>query len=370
MPTPQKKKIIHLIQSLDIGGCEKVLLRILPLLKNFDHTIITIGGEGALDDKFKEAGINVVNIGQKNLFGILSYFKLIKIIKKLDPGTIMTYLFHADFIGRIILKPFTNKKIISYLVTTYNFTRYWPARLFERLTQNISDGYVAISESVKNFYVEKLKVKSEKIFVIPSGLNLDEFQIKNPADIRSGLGISSDDIVIACVANLHINKGHRFLIEAFEMLFEEDKKVHLLIAGDGDEKENLIKQSSQLMSRDSIHFLGTRNDVPLILKNSDIFALPSFFEGMSTAIMEAMASGLAVAASNIPENKDMLEDMANGILFVPGNSNDIYKKLQTLTREHQLRLNLGEAARSFVSRKYNIQIIATRWEEFFSNLMR
>ena len=107
-----KKTIIHLIQSLDSGGCENMLLRTLPLINKFEHVVITLRKKGELSNKFEENGIKVISINQNSLLDINSYFRLIKIIKSIKPGLIITYLFHADFIGRIILQPVIKTKII------------------------------------------------------------------------------------------------------------------------------------------------------------------------------------------------------------------------------------------------------------------
>jgi len=364
-----KKKIIHLIQALDNGGCENMLLRTLPLLNDFEHKIITLHHKGELAEQFEQKNISVVNINQKNLLDIFAYLRLLSLIKKEKPNLIFTYLFHADFIGRLFLQIFTSIKIIPSLRTTYNHRKYWPARLFEKLTKYFVKNYLANSESVKNFYVEKIGVKKEKIAVIHNGIDTDFYDtVKRNENLRENFGIKKEDIAIICVANLHINKGHRYLLEAFEEVYKENKKIKILLAGDGNEKENLLRQMENYQSKNNILFLGKRDDVPQLLKISDIFVLPTLFEGMSNAIMEAMTCSLPIITTDIPENRELIENDEAGILIPTKNSADIQKNLSFLLQDETWRKNLGKNARRKIIEKFEIKKISEKISNFYKIL--
>lgn len=371
------KKIIHLIQSLDSGGCENMLLRTLPLLTDFEHKIITLKHPGELAEKINEKNITVINIGRKGFFDIFSYIRLLKTIKKIKPDLIFTYLFHADAIGRIFLQIFTETKIIPFLRTTYNYKKYWLARLFEKLTKFFVKNYLANSESVKNFYVEKIGVKKEKITVIPNGIDVDFYdKIERNENLRESFGLKKEDLAIICVANLHINKGHKYLLEAFEKLHssppfqggELKRGLKLLIIGDGKEKRSLLNQIKNYQSKNNVLFLGKRNDVPQLLKISDIFVLPTLFEGMSNAIMEAMACRLAIITTDIPENRELIENEKNGILVPIKNTIELKKQLFSILRDRELSKIIKENAKAKILQQFNIEKIAKSISSFIISL--
>ncbi|MBA4317325.1 MAG: hypothetical protein C0412_02890 [Flavobacterium sp.] len=361
-----KKVIVHLIQSLDNGGCENMLLRTLPLVNKFDHIIITLRNGGELAKLFQEKGITVISINQNNLVDINSYRRLLNTIKSLNPNLIITYLFHADLVGRIVLQSVQKIKVIPFLRTTYNHKKYWQARLFEKISKGWVTQYLANSESVRDYYVKQIGVEKNKVTVIPNGIDTDYYN-KIPKDqtLRKELGFHNNDIVLICVANLHVNKGHKLLLKAFEDLYKTHRNIKLLLIGDGAEKENLQKQIKNYNSKNCVFFLGKRNDVPKLLKISDIFVLPTLFEGMSNAIMEAMASGVPVAVSDIKENKELLGE-TGGYYFQTNNSVAISRAIETILisseEAHKIALN----GKEIISKKYDQYLVANKLSKIIS----
>jgi L-malate glycosyltransferase len=304
-----KVKVIHIIQSLESGGCENFLLRLLPNIDNFDNVVLTVKNRGVLANKFEDRGIKVDCL-HNNWFGIFNY------LNKHKPDKIITYLFHGDILGRFFIRLFTKYHPIPFLRTTYNYPKYWIARVFEKYSSFLVDKYLANSESVKNFYVNNLGVDRKKITVIPNGIDLNTFEsAKRYRNIfRKQMKVLSDEKVIVCVANLHKNKGHIYLLKAFEKIYKKNKNIWLWLVGDGKERNYIEKEMNKYKFNNKIVLFGKRDDVPIILSASDIFVLPTLFEGMSNAIMEAMASGLPIVTTDIKENGELLKEYKNKIL--------------------------------------------------------
>jgi len=379
---PQKKKIIHIIQSLENGGCENMLLRTLPLLQDFEHKIITLKTFGELTPKFVSAGIAVETIHCRGFFDISGIRRLQKTVKEENPDIIITYLFHADMLGRLALCNISQTPIIPFLRTTYNHPKYLVARILEWLTRPLVNQYLANSEAVKNFYVDTIGVRPEKITVIPNGINIEYFNSITPdSELKKSLGIDPDDFVIICVANLHINKGHQYLLEAFERLRTSSttchpgpdpgsspkQKLKLLLVGDGTEKKNLQNQITNYQSKQNILFLGKRTDVPNLLKVSNLFVLPTLFEGQSNAILEAMATGIAVITTDIPENRTLIQSGVDGILVLQKNSSDLANNMAYLSLNIDTRRALAEKAREKIKQYFSLAQSAKKWED---NLMQ
>lgn len=364
-----KKIIIHLIQSLDAGGCENMLLRTLPLVADFEHIIITLKKPGELAEKFKQKNIKVICIKQHNILDLSSYFRLSGEIKKYNPGLIVTYLFHADIIGKFLFGTFTSHKAVPFLRTTYNHKKYRIARLLMKLTKFLTNKYLANSQSVKKYYIEKIGINESKITVIPNGIDVDFYEnVPRDGKLRQSLGIKPEEIVIICVANLHINKGHKYLLEAFEGIHQRNDKVKLLLVGNGDEKENLLKQMDGYTSRNSILFLGTRADVPQLLKISDIFVLPTMFEGMSNAIQEAMTAKLAIITTDIQENRELIKNNKTGILVPVKSSDKISESINNLIKNPGLRLFLGENTRKDALNRFDLTAISQQLSTFLKRV--
>lgn len=366
---PQKKKILHIIQSLGNGGWENALLRTLPLLDDFEHEIITLREPGELASKFISAGIPVKTIDCKSLLDISGLFRLCKLIRGGNQKIVLTYLFHADVFGRLILRFFTKAPIIPFLGTTYNYPRYFFARLFERISKPLAFHYLANSEAVKDAYIKNLGVEAKKITVIPTGIDIKHFDSVIPdPELRKSLGIKPDDFVVICVANLHISKGHRYLLEAFEALSSQHHNIKLLLVGDGTERKNLEQQISSYQNKQNILFLGRRTDVPQLLKISNVFVLPTLFEGMSNAIMEAMACELPVVTTDIPENKILIKNNESGILVPTRSSQDLSNAISTLIRNTDLSKKLGGSGKEFLEQSISLEISVSLLRRFMNSL--
>jgi len=365
----QKKKILHIIQSLNNGGCENMLLRTLPLLTDFEHIIITLKKLGELVPTFVSAGITVKTIHCDSFLNISGIFRLRKIVKEESPDIIITYLFHADMLGRLFLQT-QNTPIIPFLRTTYNHPKYLIARIMEWLTKPLVNHYLANSEAVKDFYIKHIGVSPEKITVIPNGIDIAYFNSITPdPELRKSLGIDQDDCVITCVANLHINKGHCYLLEAFESLSCHSHEK-LLLVGDGDERKNLEQQIKHYQSKENILFLGKRGDVPKLLKISNLFVLPTLFEGQSNAIMEAMASGIPTITTDIPENRILVENNINGLLIPVQNSSSLAKKIQQLMENPEMRETITNNAKQTIQNSFPLEKIVKKWENILMETIK
>jgi glycosyltransferase EpsD len=156
----------------------------------------------------------------------------------------------------------------------------------------------------------KAGVKKKKIVILPTGINLKKFQ--SWKNIRKELGISDKEFVLVYAGLIVPRKGIDIMLRTFKKLNNEN--VKLLLVGDGPNKKKYISMAYKLGIQNKVKFLGWRKDIPSILRSSDALFLPSRGEGLPGIVMEAMASGLPVVASNIPCIPDLVEDGKNGVL--------------------------------------------------------
>lgn len=331
-----KKKILHLISGLDVGGTELQLLKILPKLQNnFDNRVCCIRGHGPVGKLLNQKGVPVYYLDLRKIYDFQMIFKFRKVIKEFKPDILVTYLIHADLFGRTFGKMFSVKKIVC---SQRGVLLQWEyLRKVDRLTKFLVTKYLVQTEVTKKELMGKLNLSKEKFTVIPNSIDVNFYKkLARNLTLRKKLGVAPSETAIICVGNFHLSKGHRYLLEAFEAVYQKNKKVKLLLAGDGAEKENLKKQIKKYRSKENIIFLGKRTDIPKLLKISDIFVLPTLGEGMSNAILEAMATGLPAIVTDIPQNKEVIEEGKTGVLVPHRDSASIAKSIIKIINNPQL----------------------------------
>ena len=345
-----------------------MLLKTIPSLRSTaDHRVCAILGHGPIGEKLEQSGIPVYYLELQNIFdfGIVLRFK--KIISDFQPDILVTHLIHADLFGRIFGRLFGIQKIIC---SQRGKLLQWEfLRIIDRATKSLVTKYIVQTETAKHELMGKLRLPEEKFVVIPNAIDIQEYSFDlDKEEKRRELGLSGDDVIITCVSNLRRGKGHEYLLEAFEGIHTRHPKTKLLIVGDGECRQTLLKQVSPYNSKSSICFLGNRSDVKEILRISDIFILPTLGEGMSNAIMEAMASSLPIITTDLSENRELIENQATGLLIPIKNSSALYQAISLILDDKILRESLGRNAKVFTEQKFSSPKVIKKLENFFESL--
>jgi glycosyltransferase involved in cell wall biosynthesis len=358
---------LHFISGLNVGGTETQLLRILPELQRYhSNHVCCFRGHGSIGKQLETSGIPVHYLNFRGIYDILVIFRFKKVIREIRPHIMITYLIHADIIGRILGRIFGIRNIIC---SKRGSLLQWEwLSLVDRVTSKLVTHYTTQTQASKKEWMKKLHLPDEKFTVIPNGINKNDYHISlNGQTKKKSLGIPNDSTIVTCVSKLRQGKGHRPLLKAFEILFESnnDDNFHLLLIGDGELYIQLFKQVQNYSSRDSIHFLGHRSDIPEILAISNIFILPTSGEGMSNAILEAMASSTPIITTNIPQNKELLGHDFD--LYIPiNNASAIKDAIFKLTHDAHLRQKLCRQAKSKLRNHYDHKIIAKHLAKLYT----
>lgn len=373
-----KKKILHFITGLEIGGAEMMLLKTLPRLQeDFDNRVCCIRGHGPMGNRLEDAGVPVIYLELKNVFDFGVILRFRRVIKEFQPDILVTYLIHADLFGRIFGRLFGIKKIICN--QRGKLLQWEFLRLVDYATKSLVTRYVVQTKVAQQELMQKLRLPEERFMVIPNAIDTEEFNFKMDRDKkRAELSLKSDDMVITCVSKLRRGKGHEYLLEAFEQLLnpssppfqggESKRGLKLLLVGDGEQKEKLLKQVTNYTSKSNILFLGNRSDIKEILKISDIFVLATEGEGMSNAIMEAMTAGLPIITTDIPENRELVEHEKTGILVPEKDSPSLAKAMKRLTVNPAFREHLGDAARTSVKNYFDLPVVIEKMRKFLETI--
>jgi 1,2-diacylglycerol 3-alpha-glucosyltransferase len=230
------------------------------------------------------------------------------------------------------------------------------------------DLVVVPSPSMRSVLEEHYGLASN-IEIIPHGVDLTPYRAHPKPIERSVFGFSPDDIILTNVGRLAPEKNLAMLLRAFHGVLSIDKRLRLLLVGDGPERENLEDRARYMQISDKVHITGMVDyqDVPTYLAACDIFVTPSRTETFGLSTVEAMAAGLPVVGVDAPGTSDLIDDGVNGLI----SSDDVAvftAKLILLTTNHELRKKLGDQAR-LASEKYDIQNTSKILEEHYQQLV-
>lgn len=210
-----------------------------------------------------------------------------------------------------------------------NWLIFYP---IERVSSRWTDVLVTITH--EDYQLAQKKMYSKEVVYVPGvGINTAAFSPKEEdaainARKREELGFAMTDTVMLSVGELNKNKNHEIVLRAMAQLGRKD--LHYVIAGRGDLKEHLELLAKELGISSQLHLLGFRTDVKELFKMADFFAHPSFREGLSVAVMEAMANGLPVICTEIRGNTDLIEDNKGGYLFKPAEQETACRALKNI----------------------------------------
>lgn len=356
-------KILHLISSLKTGGKERLLIDICKV-NDYDVTsmvvvIINNVVDNVLLSDLKSTGAKVIELKRKPGGQKLKYIYLIRnYIKSLKPEILHMHGDIEVFFGLLASLMMDNKT-----VCTLHDTNLWKTSLKDKITKRLAirliDKFIVISDSVKDDFMKGTSMNGENFKVIPNGIPLQKFQRRE---------LSSNSSEIICVARLESEKkGQDILIRALAKLKKDGIECSCKLVGEGESRQYLEALSKKCGLADNIQFLGNRSDVPELLANACIFVLSSRYEGFGIVVIEAMAAGIPVIASNIDGPKEIITDSQNGLLFESENENDLAKKLKMVIKDRTLRNRLIHNA--FISvQEYSIEKMCDRYLSAYNSL--
>lgn len=363
-----RRKILHFITGLGVGGTETMLLRTLPHLRHeFDQTVCCLGDRGIMGDKLEASGIPVTYLHLRGVWDISVMWRFARVVRDFHPDILVTYLIHADLFGRVMGRLLGIRTIVA---SQRGSLLQWEfLRRIDRLTKYLVTHYTVQTDVAKRELMKTLALPAEKFTVIPNmvekGITLSSAQRQK---MRSGLLLDPDAFVWVCISRLRSGKGHEYLLSAFEAVAHDDLKTELLIVGDGEKEEALRQLVERSACRERIHFLGHCDNVRDILSCSDGFILPTLAEGMSNALLEAAAAALPIITTNIAVNKEVLTHEKTALLVPVKSSNAIEKAMRVLLSDQVLRKKLGEAAAEMVYARYSSESVIAQTVQCYSNL--
>ena len=266
---------------------------------------------------------------------LIRNLKYISATKKLFKNEKFNLIHTHTETGAVLLR-LSGKKKSNYFYTSHGFSFYKGCPFKARLIYKPIEKYLChgmdinIAINSEDFSVQNNWNKVKSRFVHGIGLNLNRFNsAENEINtIRKEFGIPNDSKIVLSIGELDDNKNHKTVIEAIS--FIKDIDIYYIICGVGPNKERLLQTAKKCGVESKVIFAGYRKDIPDVIFSSDLFVFPSFHEGLPVALMEAMASGLPIVASNIRGVNDLIQDGVNGYLAKSESAQDFASKLEML----------------------------------------
>lgn len=299
-------KILYIITGLACGGAEKQLLDVCSILSSVHNSnvkVISIAKNKEILELFVSNNIDVEIIPCNSFKNICS---IINSIRKFEPDIVHSHMIHSNILLGLIY-PFINNARVKYYSTAHNVVQGGKLKSF--LQDVIYRVYSFNFSHVSANYIDGIKNKKihDKLSLYINPTDITEFK-----NVRRSIG---KERVWLCVASLTEQKRHDRLIDAFALHLERFPRDKLTLVGTGNRMEDLKTRCELLNIEESIIFLGKRNDIPELCKNSYAFILASDWEGLPVSLVEAAASGLPLIASNVGDVSTVLHDRVNGYLI-------------------------------------------------------
>ena len=349
----KRLKVLHIIDSLGLGGAEMLLLNSINDLENYTHVLVVLGKPEDLKDRV-QADTKYYRLNFKGPLSFLAtYFKLKKIISKEKPDIIHSHLYWSIILGRLVKKKAKFFFSLHGLIGQRTFRKNIVYRLIEKITISSSQHMIAVSETVYEDYFRYISFKGNVSIIynyVP-----DNFFTSRKTDYTL-----SDTLKIVTVGSLKAIKDHETLIRAVSLLKE---KYILDIYGCG-ENENRLRALIAELNAD-VFLKGVEYSIPELLPQYDLFIMSSVSEGHSIALLEAMALGMPLVLSDISSFKETTED--NAIFYRVGNKNDLKTKIEMIRSDIALREKVAEScnaiARRYASKEKYLAQIKTVYEK-------
>jgi len=233
----------------------------------------------------------------------------------------------------------------------------------QRLAYQLAHRVVGNSQAAVERLIEE-GVPDWRIVKIENGIDRSRFVTAAPND-GTPLSSSRARRVVTTVANLRPGKGHEVLLKAAARVLRRIPDARFQIVGDGSRRPELEQQASALRISAQVAFLGHRDDVPDVLRESDIFAFPSFMEASPNAVIEAMAAGLPVVATRAGGIPEVIEHERSGLLVPPGDERALAAAILRLIERPELASRVAEAARQRVESRFSFDRMAGEFQELF-----
>lgn len=360
-------KVLHVLSDTNIGGAGRYLLNLLSQWdRNRFEVIIACPGGGDLEKELRTTSLKVYALrGGESSFDINHAKQLIKIINKEDVDIVHT---HASLSGRLAGKISGCKVVLTRHSLTVGKNNFAKRLLTCGISKVFTHKIIAISRAVKINLIDT-GVPADMIKIIHNGIDLSKFDKINPT-LRRELDICEDVPLVGIVARLVPEKGYEYAIKALPQVLKKIPNMYLVIVGEGPLRGPLEELCRNLGVEKNVIFLGFRREVEALVADFDVFVLPSVREGLGLSLLEAMAQGKPVVATEAGGIPEIVKNQNNGLLVAPGNEEALAESIIEILSSKERASFLGSQAKKTVFEKFSAKTMAYETMKIYEEVLR
>lgn len=384
---------MQLILNLELAGAQEVVRTLVDYLQD-ENCTLTVGSflDGPLRPKIEALGVPVILFDRPrydviNLPMFLLEMRRIRqaltdVVEQYQIDLVQTHLLEVlDFVT-LSLRQRTSVRAVLWTVHNVEILPSMPSRLlpakrlvYRQLYRHYGrqvDGFLAVSEEVRQAIINELGTTVQpKIFTINNGVDVRRYQqAEELTSLRAALGLDEQARLIITVGRLTEQKGQTYLIDAAPQIIETHPETHFLIVGEGELRSSLLAQVIKTGYTKHFHFLGNRQDVPNLLATAELFVLPSLWEGLSIALLEAMAAGKPIVATAVAGTNQVMLNHQTGLIVPPTDSPALAQAICQLLAQPDQAQMMGQAAQQQVITHYSAQKQAEEHRVLYQKLLK
>lgn len=366
-------RILFVSTSTTMGGAEKTLFSLATLLdpKEFETAaVISLKPLGFYARRLAATGLKTETLDVRRWPSPRSARALAAIIRRERPDIVHAFMYQAIELCRFVKRragvPF---KLVSSPRVSYRTRPAWTL-LVDRLLKSADDLLITESAASRDFLVRRLGYAQDRVKTVYNGVDIARWPASNleRQQKRLELRLGLDEVLLGTVGRLDAQKGHCVLIDAVAKL-RSFHQARCAVIGEGPWRGRLEAQIRRLGLERCFWLLGERDDVPSWLSTFEVFVLPSLWEGLPNALLEAMAMGLPVAACAVDGVCEVVTPEVNGLLVPPRDPEALARAIARLITEPELRRRLGQAARELIAERFSLVDMIAGYEAAYREVL-
>jgi len=362
-------RVQHVVLSLQPGGLENGVVNVINGLdpERFESSVCCLKRGGEFARRIADPRVQVHEMGWVGGNDLRLPFRLARLFRESGTQIVHTRNAEAFFYG------FLGAKLagVPAIVHSEHGRTFDDRRVrftLQRWMTRFTDAVFAVSGQLKADLVRHVGLPDHAIDVLYNGVDLDRFGDTSSRERqRAAWGIVPGELVIGSVGRLVPVKNYGLLLRA---VAESGLPAHVVLVGEGTQREPLLAQAQALGIHERVHLLGHCDNVNELLPALDIFVLPSLSEGMSNTLLEAMAARLPPLVSDVGGNREIVRDGTDGLVFASGDAAGLGTRLRLLCQDESLRTRLAAAARERVLEAFDIRAMVQRYEQLYQRVAR
>lgn len=369
MDVPSCVKIVHLVLGLNVGGLERMVLRLLAYTDRarFSPSVCALDAPGVLAPELDRLGVPLTVLPRRRGLDACLPMRLASWLRREGAQLVHTHNASPHLYGALAAR------LAHIRVVHTKHGRNAPdvprKVLVNSFASALTDRIVAVSDDAAGVAVSLEGVNPRKVVTILNGVDTSEFRPGfDPVAARAELGVPAGGFHVGCVARLDVVKDHATLLEAFARLLGYRPDAHLTCIGGGPELSAIEAHASRLGLGSALTLAGERGDLAGLYAAFDVFALASRSEGISLTLLEASSSGLPVVATRVGGNPEIVADGETGYLVRPRDPAAFADALFTVACRAD-RAQLGAAGRARVERRFSVERMAREYQALYTEVL-